>query len=261
MKSTAMIVKFVALLAAALAVGPVPAADAADVLVSAAASLKPAFEEIGRSFAAANPDTRAFFNFGGSGELAAQIEAGAPVDVVVLASAKDMDRLERAARLAPASRQVLVANRLVLVVPASSFLKIGSFPDLAQPAVKRIAIGNPRSVPAGRYAEDALRSFGLLDAVRDRLVPGESILQVLGWCTRGEVDAGLVYATDAQAHHAEIRVAAEAPAASHAPILYPAALVRDAPHGPVASAFLAYLLSPAGRGALAKHGFLPPPGP
>jgi molybdate transport system substrate-binding protein len=253
MKAVAALAVILALLALA------PAAGAEEVLVSAAASLKPAFEEIGRRFEAANPGVRVLFNFGASGDLAAQIAAGAPVDVFVSASARDLYRLESAGLLAPSSLRVVAANRLVLVVPAASALGIDSFPDLAKPAVKRIAIGNPTSAPAGRYAEETLRTLGLLDAVWDRVVLAENVLQILNWCARGEVDAGVVYATDARSRRDEVRVAAEAPASSHAPILYPAAIVRDAPHGRNGSAFIALLLSPAGHDILAAHGFLPPP--
>ena len=160
-------------------------------------SLKSAFEEIGALYATAAGGSRPAFNFGASGDLLAQIRGGAPADVFAAAAAKDMDVLEAEGRLLPGTRVDFAANEIVLIVPAASTAGVSSFADLAKPAVARIAIVNPKTGPAGRYAEEVFASAGIADAVRPKLVLAENVRQVLDYVARGEVDAGVVYATDA----------------------------------------------------------------
>lgn len=248
------------------ALGPValPAALAAAAtadgppVVSAAASLKVAFTEVG-ALPLARTAAAPVFNFGASGELLAQIRGGAPVDVFAAASHTEMDALERGGFLLAGSRADFAANELVLIVPASSAVPVASLVDLAKPAVGRIAIANAATAPAGRYAAEVLASAGLGGALRTKLVPAETVRQILDWVARGEVDAGLVYATDARSRPAEVRVAATAPAGSHAPIVYPIAILKDAANPAAARAFVAAVLSGEGRAILARHGFLAPP--
>jgi molybdate transport system substrate-binding protein len=234
-------------------------AVAGEVLVSAAASLTGAFTTAARDFEGAHPGTRIALNFGASGALAAQIAAGAPVAVFASASPADMDRLEAAGRLVAGTRTLFASNRLLVVVPAGAVAAPDSLAGLADPATRRIAVGNPKTSPAGRYAEQALRSAGVLEAVRGRLVLAETVRQILDWVARGEVDAGLLYATDAAARPGEVRVAAAVPAAMHDPILYPAAVVAGAPDPVAAGAFVGFLASADGRAVLARFGFAPPP--
>jgi molybdate transport system substrate-binding protein len=252
--------KTVAVVAALLAlsgllVRPWPAAAADAIVVSAAASLKNAFEEIGALYATLAGGPGPAFNFGASGDLMAQIKGGAPVDVFASAAAKDMDLLDAEGSLAPGTCVDFAANELVLVVPSASTAGCSSFADLAKPAIARIAVGNPKTVPAGRYAEEVFASAGITEAVRPKRVLAENVRQVLDYVARGEVDAGVVYATDAAIHPEEVRVAAVAPSGSHQTVFYPIAVIKGAPHEDAAKAFVAAVRSDAGKAILARHGF------
>ena len=173
----------------------VPAAKEKEILVSAAISLKNAFEEIGALYEK-QTGVRARFNLGASGLLQKQIETGAPVDVFASAGAKQMDDLQAAGFILAETRRDFARNELVLVVPAESQLPIHSFADLARPEAARIAIGSPKTVPAGQYAQETLTSLKIWDRIQPRLVLAENVRQVLDYVSRGEVEAGLVYASD-----------------------------------------------------------------
>jgi molybdate transport system substrate-binding protein len=236
--------------------GPAAAADPA--VVSAAASLRDAFAQIG-ALTAAGP-TPPLFHFGASGDLVAQIRAGAPVDVFASAAHEEMDDLESAGLILPQSRAEFAANEIVLIVPVSAGAAVSSFPDLGSPAVARIGVGNAATVPAGRYAAEVFVSAGLSPALQGKLVPGESVRQVLDWVARGEVDAGVVYATDAMTRPGQVRIVAAAPPGSHRPIRYPIAILRAAAHPRAAQSFLDAVRSPAGQAILARFGFTAVPG-
>ena len=223
--------------------------------VSAAISLQDAFTELGRAFEAAHPGVSVQFNFGASGDLESQIEGGAPVDVFAAASTRETGELAQKGLIDAAGVIRPVGNDLVLTVPSGATAQIGAFADLARGASGKIAIGNPATVPAGRYARDTLTHFGLWDALKPRLVYGESVRQVLDYVARGEVDAGLVYATDARARASEVRVALSAPADSHAPVTYPMAVVSGSANRALAGQFLAFLGSAAARPVFEKYGF------
>jgi molybdate transport system substrate-binding protein len=233
-------------------------AETKEITVSAAMSLKDAFEEAGKAFASKYPGARAVFNFGGSGALLRQIEGGAPVDVFASADVKTMDEAERKGLIEQGSRIDIAANTVVLVVPATSKEAPRSFEGLTGAAVRRIAVGNPKTVPAGRYAGEVLRYLGIADEIGDKLVFAENVRQVLDYVARGEVDAGITYGTDAISRSSRVRVVASAPEASHAPVVYPLAVVRGAAGGPLARGFLALVVSEEGRKILAKYGFQRP---
>ncbi len=226
-----------------------------EVTVSAAISLKNAFDEIGRSYEQRNRGVRVIFNFGPSGGLMSQIEAGAPADVFASASQKEMDELEKKGLIAAGSRLNFAGNTLVLVVPRSSRKSIGAFSDLKAAAVERIAVGNPMTVPAGRYAAEIFRYYGLSDRVKDKLIFAENVRQVLDYTARGEVDAGVVYKTDALLRPAEVEIVAEAPDAAHEPTLYPIAEVKGTADGAAAKAFISLVTSAEGKRILRKYGF------
>ena len=232
-----------------------PAARTVTVTVSAAASLREALGELEARYEAAHPDTDVRLNFGASGALARQIEQGAPVDVFISAADRPMDDLQARGLVDPRSRRVLAGNELVLVVPAAdSSSRVRGFEDLANPAVRRVALGAPASVPAGDYAEQVLRALGVLEAVKGKTVYAQNVRQVLSYVELGNVDAGVVYRTDA-AVSPRVRVAAAAPPGSHRPITYPLA-VTARPAGPdAARAFAAFLLGPDGREVLRRRGF------
>ena len=230
-------------------------ARADEILVSAAASLTDAFNDIGRAYSAANPKTIVRFNFGASGALQQQILQGAPVDVFASASPKEMDALQRANRIEPATRADFAANRLVLIAPPNSRLK--SWDDLRTAFVHRIALSNPDSVPSGRYAQDTLTKRGLWNVVQPKAVFGENVRQTLTYVTGGNVDAGIVFATDQRSEAKRVRVVDTAiPGKDHAPIVYPAAVIVGAPNAIAARKFADFLRAPTAQAVFARYGFL-----
>jgi molybdate transport system substrate-binding protein len=229
----------------------------AAVLVAAAISLKAPLEDAARRFAATSPGEPIAFNFGSSGQLAAQIEQGAPVDLFVAASPVEIERLAIGEHLDRETRTAVAENRLVVVVPRGSTLP-ADLAGLAASRFARIAIGNPRTVPAGRYARQALVATGIADAVASRLVYAENASQVVALVERGEADAAVIYATDAALSGDALSPALEIPAELHAPIVCEGAVVAGAVAEKRASAVLKFLASPAGREIFVKHGFVAP---
>ena len=232
-------------------------AETKDITVSAAISLKNAFEEIGKLYEAKG-SAKVLFNFGASGDLARQIEGGAPVDIFASAAQKDMDGLDGKGLVLQGTRSNIAANSVVLVVPAGSKAAPASFEGLAAKGIKKIAVGNPKTVPAGRYAEEVLTYYKLFPSVNDKLIFTENVRQVLDYVARGEVDAGIVYATDASTRAKEVRIAESAPEKSHKPVVYPIAVVKGTKSESAAKAFVAFVLSPEGQRILEKHGFKKP---
>jgi molybdate transport system substrate-binding protein len=236
----------------------IPAGFAEDLQVSAAVSLKQSLEALTPVFQAAHPGARLYLNFGASGTLARQIEAGAPVDVFFSASSDPMNRLERQKLLAPASRKVLLGNEIVLVVNPKS-VTIKSFTDL--PHGGRLGMGDPAFVPVGQYARQTLKSLQLWSALKPQLVFGADAHQVLTYALRHEVDAALVFATDMRGIDPEqLKVVATAPANSHQPIRYEAAVVAASGHSLLAREYLNFLGSAQASAEFASHGFTRPDG-
>jgi molybdate transport system substrate-binding protein len=226
-----------------------------EITVSAAVSLKDALDDIAQLYRGEKPDVALHFNLGGSGTLQRQIEQGAPADVFISASPDEMDGLEAKGLLLAGTRKNLVTNRVVLIVPVGA-TPIASFQDLARPDVKLIAIGEPRTVPAGKYARQALTNMGLYDRLKPKFVLAKDVRQVLTYVETENVDAGIVYATDARISQ-KVKVVATAAADSHSPVIYPVAVIK-ASHDPMsAKEFEAFLAGPRGQGVFQKFGFLP----
>ena len=234
---------------------PGPAVAETELLVSAAASLTESFKEIGKSFAAKNPGVRVRFNFAGSGPLLQQLAQGAPVDLFASADQETMNKAEKGGYILPGSRINFAGNSLVLITPLH-LPPVAGLGDLQASRVQKIAMANPGSVPAGRYAKAALEKRGLWEALAPKRVMGISVKQALEYVVRGEVEAGFVFATDAAVAKSKVRVAIEIPTAS--PIVYPAAVVAASVNKEKARAFLLYLRSPEAQGILAKYGFSKP---
>lgn len=232
-----------------------PESANAEILVSAAVSLKNAFEEMGGLYKK-RTGVRVRFNLAASGLLQKQIETGAPVDVFASAGASQMDALQAQGLILAETRHNFARNALVLIVPAQSKLPVHSFGDLARAEVNRVAIGNPKTVPAGQYAREALENLRLWNKLQPRLVLAENVRQVLDYVVRGEVEAGIVYASDVSASRAQIDVAARAPEPSHNPILYPIAIIRETSKRGIAQRFVDLTLSREGQAILGKYGFL-----
>lgn len=228
-----------------------------EMTVSAAVSLKDAFEEIGKVFEGKHPGTRVRFNFAASGDLARQIEAGAPVDLFASAAQKDMDGIGQKGFIIAGTRRNFAANSVVLVKPSQSPIRVESFKDLKKAEVKKMAIGNPRTVPAGRYAEEVLRYLNLWNALQGKLVFAEHVRQVLDYVARNEVDAAMLYATDVTTRSKEVRVVMKAPVGSHDPVVYPIGVVQGAKNWSLANDFIGLVLSANGKYILQTHGFEP----
>ena len=245
----------------ALALMPVLAAmggtaAAADITVSAAASLTNAFKEIGAAYEKDHPDDKVLFNFAASDPLVQQIAKGAPVDVFASADQDAMDKAEGLKLLAAGTRKNFVANTLVLITPANSKHAIKGLNDLQQPAITRITLGNPASVPVGRYTRNALEQAKLWSAVEPKAIYGTSVRQSLDYVARGEVDAGFVYATDAAVHKDKVTVVATIPTTT--PVTYPIALIEKGPQVAAGRRFIAYVMAPGAQAVLAKYGFSRP---
>lgn len=236
---------------------PVQAAEAKPLLVGAASSLSEPLQALAPSFAAAQKVPVPTFYFAASGLLQQQIQTGAPIDVFVSASEKQMDRLEKAGLLVAGSRRVIASNQLVLVVPYRSTLHSLRFKGLDSLAIRRIAIGDS-SVPAGNYGRQTLAYYGLSEAVKAKLVPLGSVRAVANAVAAGHVDAGIVYKSDAH-NVPNLRIVAGAPEASHAPIRYSAAVITASRQAKLASAYLGSLTTAQASQVFRRYGLLPLP--
>ncbi len=223
-----------------------------DLLVSAAASLTNAFQEIGNNYERAHPGVKVSFNFAASGQLLQQIAQGAPADVFASADMESMDKGIKQ-QLVSNKSAIFASNKLVLIVPADSTIAVTSLQNLTKPEFKHITVGNPASVPVGRYTKGVLDPLKLWDALSPRLVYADSVRQALSYVVRGEVEAGFVYATDAIIENKKVKVALEVPTPK--PIKYPIARVATSKNAQLADDFISYVLLPAGQQILAKYGF------
>jgi len=230
-------------------------ARADELVVSAAASLTNAFKAVSDVFEQQHPGTKVLLNFGASDVLMQQIAKGAPADVFASADQKAMDKAVTEKVIVPATRKDFAANSLVLIVPTDSHFAPTAINDLAAANVKRVAYGDPASVPIGRYAQGALQAAGVWDAVSAKAVLAANVRQSLDYVSRGEVDAGFVFSTDAAVMPDKVKVALNVP--TQTPITYPIAQVEGSHHAADAQAFISFVLSPAGQAVLAKYGFKP----
>lgn len=247
--------QFRSLLALYLLAGP-GLASAADLTVSAASSLTDAFRAVGTAYETAHPGTHVVLNFAASDVLLRQIANGAPADLFASADQTAMDKAVAAGAIDIATRRDFASNRLVLIVPKDASVHVGSTADLRQSTVKRVAYGDPASVPVGRYTQAALQQQGLWDAVSAKGVLAQNVRQSLDYVARGEVDAGFVFATDATVMKDRVNVVATVP--TPRPIRYPIAVVAGTPHAAEAASFSAFVQSADGRRILASFGFQAP---
>lgn len=224
--------------------------------VAAAASLTEVMKELREDYEKLHPDVKLVFNFGSSGALQQAIENGGDADVFVSAAQKQMDVLDASGNLLADTRKDLLKNEIVLVVPGEADRGLNSFEDLADREFRHIALGDPRGVPAGRYAVEVLTKRGVYDAIKEKAVYGSDVRQVLSWVASGEADCGVVYATDA-AITKDVAVVARADETDHEPIIYPAAVIKNARHVGEAKEFLAYMGTDQARAVFARYGFEP----
>lgn len=229
-------------------------AQSATLLIAAAASLQDALQELDSVFERANPGITINYNFAASGPLQRQIEQGAPVDLFISAATRQMDTLQQRNLIVASTRRNLLTNSLALVVPRNSTLQINSFRQLANPNVRRISIGEPRSVPAGQYAEELFTNLGILAQVRPKFVLGNSVRNVLSSVESGNADAGIVYTTDARLSD-QVRQTATAPSNLHTPIVYPMAVVTASRNQQAARTYSDFLTSRQAQAVFRRYGF------
>lgn len=222
------------------------------LLVGAASSMKPAMEELLERYRKQNPDIQINITYASSGTLEQQIRQGAPIDVYLSADLQNMNSLREDHLIIDETLVELLKNTIILIAPIDSNLKLLGFEDL--PKVSTVAIGDPRSVPAGKYAYEIFHYMNLWEVVKARTTYGKDVTEVLAWVSSGNVDIGVVYATDA-ALSDKVRIVADAPEESHSSIIYPAAVVKGSEEVIAAKNFIDFLISQEAKTIFVKYGF------
>jgi len=235
--------------------GTACAAPKSIVQVSAAISLKDALGALKQMYEKKAPGVEVRFNFASSGMLQKQIEEGAPVELFISAGKKQMDELAAKGLIVPESRSDLLGNEIVLMVAKEKKGVIRTFSDLAGKAGS-ISIGQPETVPAGKYGKETLVSLKLWDKVEKKVMFAKDVRQVLAYVESGNVDAGLAYRSDTVSLESGA-VAAVAPMGSHSAIVYPMALIKDGRNRIAAKGFMDFLKSPAAAKVFAGYRFIP----
>ena len=243
------------LLLGSLLPATVSAADKTLVRLSAAVSLKEALTSLKESYEKRTPNVELVINYGSSGLLQKQIEEGAPVDIFLSAGKKQMDELEKQGLLIQGTRTNLLGNTLVLIVSKEKKSQIKSFADLVGKA-QSLSIGQPETVPAGKYAKETLTNLQLWEKLEKRTMFAKDVRQVLAYVESGNVDAGLVYQTDTIVMKSGSVVTA-APAGSHSAIVYPMALLKDSKNRAAAEKFMKHLRSADAAKVFTKFKFVP----
>ena len=224
------------------------------ITVSAAASLTDVLNELALTFQEENPGTEVSFTFGGSGALQTQIEEGLEADVFMSAAKKQMTALDEEGMIASDTITDLLENKIVLIVPTGNEKKLEKFEDIEN--ADSIALGDPASVPAGQYAQEALTNLGIWDKIQDKVSFGTNVTEVLNQVAAASADAGIVYATDAASMADQVEVVAEAPEGSLAKkVIYPVAVVKGTAHEEVAKEFVAFLQTDKAITVFEEYGF------
>lgn len=221
------------------------------ITISAAASLSEAMEEVGTLYEEAHPDVGLSFNFGGSGSLQQQVSQGAPVDLFVSASDEKFEMLVDEGTIDPSSNTVLLGNSLVLIVPEGG--KVSSPADLKEAG--KVAIGTPSAVPAGMYAKEALGALDIFTEIEEDIVYAKDVRQVLSYVETGNVEAGIVYRTDALLSD-KVEIVHEFPQSLHTPVRYPAGVIADSPNHETAVEFQEFLHSETAQKVFEEYGFI-----
>lgn len=234
---------------------PGPGEAKKEIYIAAASSLTDVLERLAKAFERSH-GIQVHVDFASSGVLRKKIEAGARFDVFLSASARDMDLLEHADYLSTPTRRDVLRNRLVIVVPKDLTLHLASPSDLLQGGVRRIAIGDPDHAPAGIYGKESLLRLGLWDRLQQKLVPCANVRAALAQAELGTAQAAIIYRSDADTSD-RVKVAFTFPDTSHAPIVYPACLLKRARRPDAARQFLDFLSSGSAREAFRRYGFEP----
>ena len=226
-----------------------------EILVAAAASLKNAYEDkLIPMFEEANPGVTVKGTYDSSGKLQTQIEEGLEADVFMSAAKKQMTALDEEGMIASDTITDLLENKIVLIVPTGNEKKLEKFEDIEN--ADSIALGDPASVPAGQYAQEALTNLGIWDKIQDKVSFGTNVTEVLNQVAAASADAGIVYATDAASMADQVEVVAEAPEGSLAKkVIYPVAVVKGTAHEKVAKEFVAFLQTDKAITVFEEYGF------
>ena len=224
-----------------------------EILVLAAASLTDVLTELANNYKT-ETGTIVTFSFASSGELQSQIESGAPADIFFSAAQKQMDALQQKDLIDTNTRKDLLENKVVLIAPSNSKLNIKSFTDITNADVTKIGLGEPKSVPVGQYSEEILSNLSILDTIKQKAVYGSDVRNVLSWVEIGEVDCGIVYATDAKIAK-DINIIAEAPEGTHKKVIYPIAIIKSSQNKEEALKFIDYISSDKSIETFKAYGF------
>ena len=245
--------KQAAILTSALLLSMASLAKADSITISAASSLGDAFTEISDNFTN-KTGIKVSLNFASSNALLRQIEGGAPVDIFATADQMTMDSAAQKSLLIPESRHNFALNELVLITPTNAE-KIKDLKILTEAKIKLIAVGKPDSVPAGRYARSALLAVSLWKELEHKFIFSNNVRQALSYVQRGEVDAGIVYRTDALSMPDKVSICLTLK--NHEPVSYPIALLKESQNKKSAEKFIEYIFSEYGQDTLRKYGFTP----
>lgn len=232
---------------------PEPEPEPVELYISAAASLTDVINELAEEYKSLAPHVTLVCTFDSSGTLQTQIEEGAPADVFLSAAQKQMNSLEEAGLIVSDTRKDLLINKVVLIVPADDESDIASFEDVTTDKVSMVAIGD-ETVPVGQYTEEIYTYLGTWEEVKTKANLGANVRAVLAWVETGDVDCGIVYATDAASSDL-VKIVCEAPEGSHKAVVYPGAVVADSKNQEEAKAFLDFLSSAVAVAAFEKAGF------
>jgi molybdate transport system substrate-binding protein len=222
--------------------------------VSAGVGLIDVLTELNEIYMEENPEVKISANFAASGTLMEQIKNGAPTDVFISASRSHMDTLQESNIIIDSSRRNLLCNKLVLIVPSDSELALSSFQELTGDKVKSLAIGDPKFVPAGTYAQKVFDKFGISDQVQTKIVLCADVRQVLSYVESGNVDAGIVYLTDAMTS-SDVKVAATGPDEVNNTIVFPVSIINTSKHVDIAGSYIDFLFSDTAKVIIEKYGF------
>jgi molybdate transport system substrate-binding protein len=225
-----------------------------ELFLAAAASLTDVTTEIIKLYKKVEPNVTITCTFSSSGTLQTQIEEGAPADIFISAAIKQVTALEEKGLVKEGTKKELLKNKVVLITPADNEKNITSLEELATDKVSNIALGEPSSVPVGQYSEEIFSYLKILDNVKSKANYGSNARQVLTWVENGDVDCGVVYATDA-ALSDKVKVVCEAPESSHKPVIYPAVVLKSSKYTAEAEEFLNYLSTSEIKNLFKKYGF------
>lgn len=228
-----------------------------EIIISAAASLKEVMSEIKPLYREKNPQVAITYNFAASGTLQRQIEQGAPVDIFMSADRAKIKILQQQGLLESDTIGNFLQNKIVLITERNNNLAINSFADLTTEDIDIVALGEPLSVPAGKYAQEVLNYFQIAEQIEEKAVYGKDVRQVLNYVATNNADVGLVYSTDAKVRSNRVKIIAIAPPQAHSTINYAIAVTGDSNNPQAAREFVKFLNTERVRDIFTNYGFIP----